>query len=102
THQRKAEQDREQQNLKDFTLREGADDGIGNDVQEEVDALLRLGLLGKAGDLGRIGHRAAKAVARLGEIADKKPDHQCKGRHDFEVDQRLDADAADLLGVLNM
>ena len=54
THQRKAEQDRKQQDLQDFALREGADDGIGNDVQEEIDALLRLGLLGVAGDRLRI------------------------------------------------
>ena len=101
-HDRKAEQDREQQHLEDFALREGADDGVGNDVQEEVDALLGLGLLGKAGDLGRVGHGAAKAVARLDDIADEEPDHQRKGRDDFEIDQRLDADAADLLGVLDM
>ena len=101
-HERKAEQDREQQHLQDFALREGADDGVGNDVQEEIDALLGLGLLGEAGDLGRVGHRAAKAVARLDHIADEQPDHQRKGRDHFEIDQRLDADAADLLGVLDM
>ena len=31
-----------------------------------------------------------------------KPDHQREGRNDLEIDQRLDADAADLLGVLDM
>ena len=55
-HQGKAEQDREQQNLQDLAGREGADHGVGNDVQEEIDALLGLGLLGEAGHLRRIGH----------------------------------------------
>ena len=78
-HDRKAEQDRKQQHLQDFTLRESADDSVGNDVQEEVDALLGLGLLGKARDLGRIGHGAAETRTRLGEIADEEPEHQREG-----------------------
>ena len=56
SHQGKAEQDREQQHLQDLALREGADDGVGNDVQEEIDALLRFGLLGVAGDRLRDRH----------------------------------------------
>ena len=31
-----------------------------------------------------------------------QPDHQREGRDDLEIDQRLDADAADLLGILDM
>ena len=101
-HQREAEQDRKQQDLKDFALREGADDGIGNDMQEEIDALLRLGLLGVAGDGLRVRHAAAETRAGLDHIADDKTDHQREGGDDFEIDQRLDADAADLLGILYM
>jgi hypothetical protein len=80
----------------------GADDGVGNDVQEEIDALLRLGLLGVIGHRLRIGHGAAEARARPHQIADEEPDHQREGGDDLEIDQRLDADAADLLGVLDM
>ena len=101
-HQREAEQDREQQHLQDFALREGADHGVGNDVQEEVDALLRLGLLGVAGDRLRVRHGAAEARAGPDHIADDKTDHQREGGDDLEIDQRLDADAADLLGILDM
>ena len=64
--------------------------------------LLRLGLLGEVGDGMRIGRRAAEARARLDHVADDEADHQREGRDDLEIDQRLDADAADLLGVLDM
>ena len=60
-HQREAEQDREQQHLQDLALREGADHGVGNDVQEEIDALLRLGLLGVAGDRLRVRPRRRRS-----------------------------------------
>ncbi len=101
-HDREAEQHREQQHLQDLALREGADHGVGNDVQHEVDALLRLGLLGIAGD--RLGVRRSIAEARAGlhQIADQQSDHQGEGRDDLEIDQRLDADATDLLGILDM
>ena len=41
-HDREAEQNREQQNLEDFAGRERADHGVGNDVEDEIDAFLRL------------------------------------------------------------
>ena len=39
-HQREAEQDREQQHLQDVALGEGADDAVGDDVEDEIDRLL--------------------------------------------------------------
>ena len=101
-HHRKAEQDREEQHLQDLAGRERADHGVGNDVQEEVDALLRLGLLGVAGHLGRVRCGAAEARARPHQITDNKSDQQRKGGDDLEIEQRLDADAPDLLGILDM
>ncbi len=101
-HQRKPEQDREQENLQDFAGRKRADHRVGNDVQEEVDGLLRLRLLGIIGHGLGVGHGAAEARAGPHQVADQKPDHQREGRNDLEIDQRLDADAADLLGILNM
>src|SRR6185312_3388728 len=102
THQREAEQNRKQQDLEDFALREGADDGIRNNMQEEIDALLRLGLLGVAGDGLRVRHAAAESRAGPDHIADDKTDHQREGGDDFKIDQRLDADTAALLGILDM
>ena len=63
-HQRETEQDRKQQDLQDFAAREGADHRIRNDVQEEIDALLRLRLLGETGYLRRIGRGTAETARR--------------------------------------
>ena len=71
-------------------------------LQDEIDRLLRFGLLGVGGDRCRIGHAPPKPVPDLDQIADDQPDHQREGRDDLEIDQRLDADAADLLGVLDV
>ncbi len=71
-------------------------------MQEEIDTLLRLGLLGVAGHFGRVGHSAAEPRTGPDQIADDKTDHQREGGDDLEIDQRLDADAADLLGILDM
>ncbi|MGY3649156.1 hypothetical protein ACVWW2_004447 [Bradyrhizobium sp. LM4.3] len=101
-HDGEAEQHREQQHLQDLALREGADHGVRNDVQHEVDRPLAFGLLGVVGDGLRVGRGAAEARTRLHQIADDKSNHQREGRDDLEIDQRLDADAADLLGVLDM
>ena len=46
--------------------------------------------------------RAAEARARTHQISDQQPDDQREGGDDLEIDQRLDADAADLLGILDM
>ncbi|GCC46520.1 hypothetical protein chiPu_0030416, partial [Chiloscyllium punctatum] len=64
--------------------------------------LLRFRLLGIAGDRLRVRCGIAEARSGLHEIADQQSDHQREGRDDLEIDQRLDADAADLLGVLDM
>ena len=45
---------------------------------------------------------AAETRAGPDHIADDKTDHQREGGDDLEIDQRLDADAADLLGILDM
>ena len=41
-------------------------------------------------------------MADLKQIADDEAYYQREGRDDLEIDQRLDADAADFLGVLDM
>jgi len=80
----KPEQNREQQNLQDLAGRKRADHGVGNDVQEEIDALLGLGLLGKAGHFGRVGHASAEARTRPHQISDQKPDDERECRDDLE------------------
>ena len=64
-HQREAEQDREEQDLQDFALREGADNGVRNDVQDEVDGLHLAGLLGEGRDRRGVA-LPAEARARAG------------------------------------
>ena len=64
--------------------------------------LLGFRLLGKTGHFARVGQRTAETAARPDHIADDKSDHQCEGGDDLEIDQRLDADAADFLGILDM
>src|SRR5262245_66581156 len=71
-------------------------------MQEEIDALLRLGLFGVAVYRLYIRHAAAETRAGLDNIADDKTDHQREGGNDFKIDQRLDTDTADLLGILYM
>ena len=100
-HQREAEQDREQQHLKDVAAREGADDTVGNDVENEVDRMLCLGLFHEVRHGAGIGLRRDAAPDRH-EVADDEADDQGEGRDDLEIDQRLDRDAADLLGLLDM
>ena len=43
-----------------------------------------------------------KPAPGLTHVADDQPDHEREGRDDLEIDQRLDADAADFLGILDM
>src|SRR5271167_1362805 len=101
-HQGKAKQDRKQQNLQYLAACEGADHRVGNDVEEEIDALLGFRLLGEASNFLRISQGAAEARAGTHQISDSEPDDQREGRYDLEIDQRFDADAADLLGILDM
>jgi hypothetical protein len=101
-HQRKAEEDRKQQDLQDLAGRKRADHGVGNDVQEEVDAFLFARLLGVGGDLVGAGHRTAETRAGFHQVSDHKSDDEREGRDDLEIDQRLDADAPDLFGILDV
>src|SRR5665213_2345291 len=73
-HQRKAEQDREQQYLHDVTARQRADHAVRNDVEEEIDRLLRLRLLDVACDRRRV-RLGGQPVADLDQIAHQQPDH---------------------------
>ena len=98
--QRQAEEHGEQQHLQDVPAREGADDGVGNDVQEELDrAVALLGGAGIRGDRVHVGGRRieADAAARLHHVDDHQADGERQHRGELEVDQRAEADPADLL-----
>ena len=71
-------------------------------MQEEIDSLLGLRLLGEVGHRLRIGHGAAEARARTHYVSDDQPDYKGECRNDLEIDQGFDADAADFLGILDM
>ena len=61
--ERKAEQQREQQNLKNVAFGEGADGAVGDDVEQEIDAAVSGGRMDIFGDGGRV-RRAGEARAR--------------------------------------
>ena len=101
--QSECEQDREEQHLQDFTGRKCADHRVGNDVHQELESALLLGLRHEA--LDRLGVERldvdVHAGAGLQGIHDDEADDQRDGRQHLEVDQRLEADAADLFHVLH-
>ena len=100
-----AEQHREQQHLQDLAARERVDDGVGDDVEEEVDR-------GQAPSTRTCSWRPrscramagsmVEAAARLQDVDDDQTDDQRERRDDLEVDQRPDADAADLLHLAHV
>ena len=100
-HQRTAEQDGEQQNLQYLALGEGADDRVGDNMQDEIHRFHLARLLGEAGD-GRCVRLAGKADAGLYDIGDDQAERESEGRDDLEIDERLDRHAADLRDFGNM
>src|SRR5581483_2323197 len=87
--------------LQDIAARQRTDDAVGNDVEHEVNGLVRRRLLDVVRHRRRVRF-CGKAMADLEQIAHGQADHQSKGRDDLEIDQRLDADPTDLLGILDM
>ena len=121
-HQREAEQNRKEQNLKDIayledrgparlaqsalgTADEGADDTVGDDVQDIVDRLHLPGRVRVAFDLRRLfGGQLLHRKARAGppRHADQNADDQRQRRNDFEIEERLHADPTDAFGLVDV
>ena len=101
--QREAEQQCDEQHLKDLALGKRADHRGRHDMHDVVDGAL-LGRLRRVGR-DRLGVERVDidihAGAGLPQIDDDKADDQGQRGHDLEIDQRLDADPADLLHVLH-
>ena len=100
---REREQDREEQDLQDLSLGKSADDRVRDDVHQELDGALLARLRGV--DLDRPGIDGLRihvhADAGLQIIDDHQPDHEGEGGDDLEIDERLEADASDLLQVFH-
>ena len=77
-------------------MRECADDRVRYDVQQEFRRALRLPRRGVLRHGARIERRRIRvdAHARLERLHHDQPDEQGRGRDDFEVQQRLQADPA--------
>ena len=97
--EREADEHRHEDHAQDAASRKRADHGVRNDVQEEVGDGLRLGLTGIASHRARIARRRSRVEpgARLRERAHHQADEQRDAGEDFKVEERLAADAADLL-----
>lgn len=98
-----AEQQCDQQDLQDFALRECIDHRVRDDVHQEVDRRLPVRLRRVRRDGLAVERRRidVEADARTQDVRGREAEHQREGRHDLEVQQRLAADAADLLHVLH-
>ena len=97
--QRQAEENGHEQHLDDLALRERADHRVGNDVENEVDAVQLLRGVGVGRDRlqvrgGRVEHDSGSG---LHDVDHDQADGERQRRDDFEVDERAEADAADLL-----
>jgi len=97
------EQQRDQQDLQDFALRECRHERVRNDVHQEVDGRLTVRLRGIRCDFLAVQRSRidVEADARPQQVRRREAEQQCERRDDFEVQQRLAADAPDLLHVLH-
>ena len=97
--QPESKQDRKEHYLQHVAFGEGGDRGVRDDAEEKAAArnLLRgfeIGVEGGSGDRLQIDmHTPAGAE----EVDHGQPDGEGKGRHDLEVNQRLDRYPADFL-----
>jgi hypothetical protein len=97
----KAGEDSDQQDLKEVALGEGVHEGIRDDRHEMRDDAFLLGAADIAGHVLGVERRDIdiESAARLNDSADEEADGQRDGRDDLEIEQRLDADAADFLEI---
>jgi hypothetical protein len=101
--QSESKQDGEKQHLQDLTLCECPDHRVGDDIHQELNRALFLGLHHESLDRPGIDRFDidVHTSARLYDIHDDKTDNQSDRRCDFEVDKSLEPDAANLLHVLH-
>lgn len=96
-----AGEDGEEEDLEDLAFGEGADEGVGDDVKEEVDGTEVLALGGVLCDgfdveCGRVDVHAA---AGLNDVRDDQANAESERGDDFKVEKRFDSYAAELSEV---
>ena len=96
-----AEEDREEQHLQDLSRGKGADHRLRDDVHQEAGDALVMGLRGETRDRLDVERLRidVQPGARLEQVGDHQTDDQGEGREGEEIDERLHADAPDLLEV---
>ena len=87
--------------MQNVACRERAKGAVGYDVQYEVNRLHFASLLCEASDGGGVA-LAGEPRAWLQHIRDDEPNDKRKRRHDLEINQRLDGDAADLAHLVDV
>ena len=89
--------------MQNFTFGKGIDERARDDVQQELNRRLRMGLGREFGNRLGVDRRevGVEAGARLHDIGDDQADRQRKRRHHFKVQQSLAADATDFLDVVH-
>jgi hypothetical protein len=103
-HQAEAEDQRDHQHLQQFAACKGADEVVGEDVEQELieAGVRRRGCLGRGfralGGRGR-GGDVTEPLADADQIAEQQAECQRNGRHDLEIENRDQADLADPLDV---
>jgi hypothetical protein len=100
--QAKARQHGDHQHLQQVALGEGAEEGVGDQVQQIGDQALAVLGLGQVagGDLGiQRGGIDVEPPPRLHGAPDDQADHQGQGRDHLEIEQRFDAHPAERLDV---
>ena len=94
------EQDRQQQHRQHFPFRKGAEEGLGNDMQDEFDkahAGAGLRILSRDGRI-KLLRVHVHARARLGQVHHGPADQQCDDCQQIEQGERLEQSLPDLFG----
>ena len=101
--ERKPEEHRKEEHLQDFAFREGAHDGVRDDVHQEFRRRLHLARARIGRDGPRVEGRRIDVHAgpRLHDVDEREADDQRDRRDDFKVEKREAARLADGLHVLH-
>ena len=101
--QRKAHQHRHQQHLQHIAARKRIKNSGGNDVEQKRHHALMLRLLGVLAEATHVeaSHIHMQAHAGLQHIDDCQAQHQRQRGDQFEIAQRIEADAADATQIVH-
>src|ERR1700730_5442291 len=89
------EENAEDDDLQDLVFGDGLGDVLGKDVDDELRSAVRGGIE----RFGRGGGREADALSGAADVDGGEADQQRDGGDDFEVDEGLEAEAADFFEV---